>query len=141
MKELDMNGMTRLIMYTFIVSSVSCILVLLLSGLVDMLPQPVSLALACLMFGTSFVSGCVLPCVALRDRTDMKTLPTLGIALTPRAEALRARLGASLVLLPVWGFAGPNKASETPYWRTTLCVLACCSGGGYLRPALDYRLL
>jgi hypothetical protein len=41
-----MESMTRLILYTFIVSSASCILVLLLSGLVDMLPQPVSLALA-----------------------------------------------------------------------------------------------
>jgi hypothetical protein len=61
------------------------------------------------------VSGCVLPCVALRDRPDVKALPALGIALT--------LLGASLVLLPVWGLAGPNKASETPYWLTTLCVL------------------
>jgi hypothetical protein len=79
-----------------------------------MLPQPVSLALACLTFGTSFVSGCVLSCAALWDRTNMKVLPISGIA--------RTLLGASLVLAGVWGMV-PHPGDGDGYMISAMGVL------------------
>ena len=102
-----MKRMTRPVLYTFVTSTVSRIPVFNVSG-ANALPRPFDLGLVGLAPGTSFVSGCVLPWVALRDRTNLRIPPASGIAPT--------LFGVSLVSLPVWVWG----ESSTRPWRTSI---------------------